>query len=56
MPLDDYQRKRNRARTPEPMPDTPVPGTEQADGEQPGDSGQAAAGEQAAHAAMFVVQ
>src|SRR5499427_3869184 len=61
MPLDDYQRKRNRARTPEPMPDTPVPGTEQtgaeqADGEQHRDAGQAAAGEQAAHAAMFVVQ
>jgi bifunctional non-homologous end joining protein LigD len=56
MPLDDYQRKRNRARTPEPMPDTPVPGTEQAGGEQPGDAGHAAAGEQAAHAAMFVVQ
>src|SRR5215831_16303116 len=61
MPLDDYQRKRNRARTPEPMPDTPVPGTEQtgaeqANGEQHRDAGQAAAGEQAAHAAMFVVQ
>src|SRR5215469_9059538 len=59
MPLDDYQRKRNRARTPEPMPDTPVPGTEQAGGEQPSDAGPAAAGEQAAqaaHAAMFVVQ
>ena len=56
MPLDDYQRKRNRARTPEPMPDTPVPGTEQADGEQPNDAGHAATDEQAAHAAMFVVQ
>jgi bifunctional non-homologous end joining protein LigD len=56
MPLDDYQRKRNRARTPEPMPDTPVPGAEQADGGQLRDAGQAAAGEQAAPAAMFVVQ
>ena len=56
MPLDDYQRKRNRARTPEPMPDTPVPGTEQADGELPSDAGHAATDEQAAHAAMFVVQ
>src|SRR5260370_26740132 len=56
MPLDDYQGTRNRARTPEPVPGTPGPGTEQADGGQPGDAGQAAAGEQAAHAAMFVVQ
>ena len=54
MPLDDYQRKRNRARTPEPMPDTPVPGTEQTGAEQ-ADGEQAAAGEQA-RAAMFVVQ
>src|SRR6516162_1443099 len=28
--LDEYQRKRNRARTPEPMPDAPAPDAEQA--------------------------
>ena len=43
--LDEYQRKRDRARTPEPMPDTPVPSTEQT-----------ATGEQTAHAGTFVIQ
>jgi len=48
--LDDYQRKRNAARTPEPMPDAPAPGTRESA------AGQPAPGEQAAHSGIFVVQ
>jgi len=48
--LDDYQRKRNAARTPEPMPDAPAPGTPESA------AGQPAPGEQAAPSGIFVVQ
>src|SRR6516164_4947232 len=49
--LDEYQRKRNRARTPEPMPDAPAPGAQQAAAAE-----QTAAAEPAAPAGMFVIQ
>jgi bifunctional non-homologous end joining protein LigD len=45
-PLEEYERKRDRARTPEPMPDAPLPG-------QPAD---AADGGQAGQAGLFVIQ